>query len=220
MNSFGFLRLFLCLCLDNLGFIEASLIQFVNIPFFFFLARSGYTCAAYAAIPLLFSRFLGCFPPNRSRSGALPISLPLVGFFLNLSLPMQFICRLRSALPQSQMHKSEGRHGMFANGHAWSCLYIHICKDRNIHVSKPRCLGFCFCCYSHTNVTGTFIPPGISSTESGTLGPGKWCILTPWLNKGYLPSVNAFNFIEDLGASDSIEISCWIQHWGLVSRES
>ncbi|CAL1172994.1 unnamed protein product [Cladocopium goreaui] len=28
----------------------ASLIQFVNIPFFFFLARSGYTCAAYAAI--------------------------------------------------------------------------------------------------------------------------------------------------------------------------
>ena len=45
------------------------------------------------------------------------------------------------------------------------------------------------------------IPLGISSTELRTLGPGKWCILTPWLNKGYLPNVNAYNFIEDLGAS-------------------
>ena len=42
----------------------------------------------------------------------------------------------------------------------------------------------------------------------------------PLLCLGYLPSVNVCNFTEDLGVSDSIEISCWIQHWVLVSWES
>ena len=51
------------------GFTEASLIQFANIPLFFFLARSGYTCTAYTAIRFSFSRFLGCFSScNRSPS--------------------------------------------------------------------------------------------------------------------------------------------------------
>ena len=87
------------------------------------------------------------------------------------------------------------------------CIILHSFKPPGMEVGGSA-------------VTKSFIPLGISSTESQRLSWGKWCVLTPCFVEGYLPSVNACNFIEDLGVTDSIEISCWIQHWALVSWES
>ena len=48
----------------------------------------------------------------------------------------------------------------------------------------------------------------ISSKKSQQLSLGIWCVLGPSFVQGYLPNVNVCNFLENLGVSDSIEISC------------
>ena len=52
-----------------------------------------------------------------------------------------------------------------------------------------------------------FHPPWNFPYRIATVKLGKMVRFNP-LVEGYLPSVNACNFIEDLGVTDSIEISC------------